>query len=101
GLTAESAGATLVRQLFEGLVIKHPETVEPVQGVATRYERSDDNRLFRFHLRPDAKWSDGQPVVAGDFVYAWRRVLTPATGARTAELMYALKNGKAFNTGAI
>jgi oligopeptide transport system substrate-binding protein len=101
GLSSESTGATIVRQLFEGLLIKHPETVEPIQGVATHYDASDDNRLFRFHLRPEEKWSDGRPVVADDFIYAWRRVLDPATGARPAELMYVFKNGKAFNQGKI
>jgi ABC-type transport system substrate-binding protein len=47
----------------------------PVQGVATRWDQSADNRLFRFHLRPDARWSDGRPVTAADFEYAWKRAL--------------------------
>jgi oligopeptide transport system substrate-binding protein len=85
--------------LFEGLVVLHPEDLHPVQGVAVRYDKSADNRFFRFHLRPEAKWSDGKPVVAGDFVYAWRRVVTASTGARMATLMYPLKNGRLFHQG--
>lgn len=99
GMTAESAGTTLANELFEGLGQLHPHDQHPVQGVATRYDRSVDNRLFRFYLRVDAKWSDGKPVTAHDFVYAWRRVLTPATGARMATLMYPLKNGKLYHQG--
>jgi oligopeptide transport system substrate-binding protein len=54
---------------------------------------------MRFHLRPDAKWSDGKTVVAEDFAYAWRRVLRPETGSRSATNLYALKNGELFNKG--
>jgi oligopeptide transport system substrate-binding protein len=97
GLSTESAGSTLLMDLFEGLTVQHPEDLRPTQGAAIRYDKSADNRFFRFHLRPEAKWSDGKPVVAGDFVYAWRRVLTPATGARMATIMYPLKNGRLFH----
>ncbi len=99
GLSAESAGTTLINELFEGLGQLHPHDQHPVQGVATRYDRSADNRLFRFYLRDDAKWSDGKPVTAHDFVYSWQRVLTPETGSRMATLMYPLKNGKLFHQG--
>jgi len=98
-LTSESGGAFIVAQIFEGLVQQHPDTLAPIPGVAERYDQSEDNRIFRFHLRHDAKWSDGRPVVAGDFLYAWHRALTPATGARMAELLYNLKNGRGFHQG--
>ena len=101
GLSTEQVGSTMLADLFEGLVVLHPEDLHPVAGVATRYDKSADNRFFRFHLRPDATWSDGKPVTAADFVYAWRRVVTPANGARMATIMYPLKNGKAFHQGAI
>lgn len=100
-LTSESGGAFIVAQLFEGLVQQHPDTLAPIPGVADRYDQSEDNRIFRFHLRHDAKWSDGKPVVAADFAYAWRRALTPATGARMAELLYNLKNGRGFHQGSL
>lgn len=98
-LTSDGVGAFIVAQIFEGLVQQHPETLAPVPGVAERYDQSEDNRIFRFHLRHDAKWSDGKPVVAGDFLYAWHRALTPATGARMAELLYNFKNGRGFHQG--
>jgi len=99
GLSTESAGSTLLSDLFEGLVVIHPKTLVPHQGGATHWEQTDDNRLFRFHLRREAKWSDGKPVVAADYVYSWQRVLTAKTGARMATLMYPIKNGKLFHQG--
>jgi oligopeptide transport system substrate-binding protein len=99
GLSTESAGTALLSDLFEGLVVLHPETLMPHQGMATSWDQSDDNRIFRFHLRKEAKWSDGKPLTSADFVYAWRRVLNSKTGARMATLMYPIKNGKLFHQG--
>ena len=98
-LAADGASTTLINDLFEGLASKHPKDVHPVQGVATHWDVSDDNTLWRFHLRPEAKWSDGKPVVAADFVYAWTRGLTAATGARNATILYPIKNGALFHQG--
>ena len=56
-----------------------------MQGVATSWDKSEDNRAYRFHLRPDARWSDrAASVTAGDFEYAWKRVLTPLKTASRA-----------------
>ncbi len=96
-LASDQVSSILISDLFEGLVVKHPRTLEPVQGVAERYDKSEDDRLFRFFLRKEARWSDGRAVVASDFVYAWRRVLTPATGSRSATLLHVVKNGRLFN----
>jgi oligopeptide transport system substrate-binding protein len=99
GLVSESTGGMLVRDLFDGLAQLHPETLEPIQAVASHYDKSEDNRFFRFYLREDAHWSNGKPVVAEDFVYSWRRVLTPSTGARMVSMLYPIKNAKAFHQG--
>ena len=82
GKANDTASTALIGQLFEGLTSWHPDGTHAVQGVASTFERSPDNRLFRFHLRPEAKWSDGVPVKAGDFEYAWKRVLRPSTASR-------------------
>jgi oligopeptide transport system substrate-binding protein len=66
--------------MFEGLVTLSP-TGTPVAGVATSWETTPDGLVWTFHLRPDAKWSDGEPVTADDFVYAFRRVIDPATAS--------------------
>jgi oligopeptide transport system substrate-binding protein len=99
GKCSDAACAALVTQLFEGLTRYHPEDARPVQGVAERWEKSDDNRIYRFHLRPDARWSDGRPVTAGDFEYAWKRVLRPSTMSRAASNLYVLENAELFRLG--
>jgi oligopeptide transport system substrate-binding protein len=99
GLSHDWSSGGVILQLFEGLTVYHPKDSHPVQGVAERWEQSADNRVYRFHLRPDAKWSDGRPVTAHDFEYAWKRVLTPKTGARAATNLYILKNGELFHKG--
>ncbi len=67
----------VIRDLFEGLVNQN-EKGELTPGVATRWQ-SNDNRIWTFTLRDDAKWSDGTPVTAQDFVYSWQRLVDPKT----------------------
>lgn len=67
----------VIRDLFEGLVNQN-EKGELVPGVATKWQ-SNDNRVWTFTLRNDAKWSDGTPVTAQDFVYSWQRLVDPQT----------------------
>jgi oligopeptide transport system substrate-binding protein len=99
GKASDAASQALIRQLFEGLTVYDPRDAHPVQGVAMSFDQSGDNRVFRFHLRPDARWSDGKPVTAGDFEYAWKRVLRPSTGAQEAGNLHVLKNGELFAQG--
>ncbi|XXX81746.1 peptide ABC transporter substrate-binding protein [Sorangium sp. So ce134] len=99
GKAVDSVSITLLQQMFEGLTSYGPGDLRPVQGVATRWEQSDDNRIFRFHLRPEARWSDGKPVTAHDFEYAWKRVLRPSTASLAATNLHILKNGELFNLG--
>ena len=87
--------------VLEGLTSPDPQTLEPRPAQASRWEVSRDGRVYTFHLRPGLAWSDGVPVTAGDFVYAWRRALSPATGSRSASLLYPVANAEAFNKGAI
>lgn len=67
----------VIRDLYEGLVNQNKKG-EIIPGVATQW-RSNDNRTWTFTLRDNAKWSDGTPVTAQDFVYSWRRLLDPIT----------------------
>ncbi len=99
GLAGDRISATLLAELFEGLTVLHPESLQPMAGVATRWAKTADNCFFRFSLRPEARWSDGRSVTAADFAYAWQRVLRPETGARMATLLYRLKNGRLFHQG--
>ncbi|PSN08337.1 peptide ABC transporter substrate-binding protein [Siccibacter turicensis] len=65
----------VIRDLFEGLV-NQDEKGTLIPGVATRWQ-SNDNRVWTFTLRDDARWSDGTPVTADDFVYSWQRLVDP------------------------
>jgi ABC-type oligopeptide transport system substrate-binding subunit/class 3 adenylate cyclase len=87
-------------QLFSGLVELSPE-MDVVPDVAKAWEVSEGGRKYVFHLREDARWSDGTPVTAEDFAYAWRRVLDPATGSPAAGLLHDIKGARAFHQGEV
>ncbi len=83
--------------LLEGLLGRHPQTLELVPGVARAWEVSDDGRRYVFHLREDARWSNGDPVTAADFVYSWRRALLPALGNNYAYMLFYISNAERFH----
>jgi oligopeptide transport system substrate-binding protein len=87
--------------LFEGLTDYDPVTAEPVPGLAERWDVLDGNTLFVFHLRRDARFSDGTPVTARDVVYTFRRGLAPAFASRNAYMAYDILNAQAYNEGAL
>lgn len=83
----------IVVSLFEGLASEDPKDLHPVPGVAELPEISPDGRVYTFHLRPNAKWSNGDPVTAEDFVESYRRILSPAFAAEYAYLVYNFMAG--------
>lgn len=93
--------ANVCMALFEGLAQYDARTSEPVPAVAERWESNADATQWTFHLRANARWSNGDPVTAQDFVFAYRRILSPNLAAEYASLLYALKNGQAYNGGKI
>ncbi|NNE37538.1 MAG: peptide ABC transporter substrate-binding protein, partial [Gammaproteobacteria bacterium] len=91
----------IITSLIEGLVSKHPENLNPEPGMAESWEISDDGKTYIFNLRQDAKWSNGDPVTAHDFVYSWKRALTPELGNQYAYMLYLVENAEAFNNGTL
>jgi oligopeptide transport system substrate-binding protein len=89
--------SNIIGDLMMGLTTDGSDA-SPQPGMATSWEASLDGLVWTFHLRP-AKWSDGVPVTADDFVYAYRRILAPDTAAIYAYLVYILKNGQAVSEG--
>ncbi len=85
--------------LFEGLVDLDPATLEPVPAVAESWDVSSDGTVYTFHLRDAARWSNGDPVTAHDFLYGWRRILSPALGSEYAYMLFCMKNARTFNEG--
>ncbi|MFZ7218079.1 ABC transporter substrate-binding protein [Avibacterium avium] len=88
------------RQLYETLVTSDAKG-HIIPGAATSWEHSPDFKTWTFHLRPEAKWSNGDPVVAGDFVYAWQRLADPKTAAPYASFLefVKLKNADQVTAG--
>jgi oligopeptide transport system substrate-binding protein len=78
--------AHILRDLYEGLVA-YSAAGEIIPGVAEEWTSSADGKTLTFKLRKDAKWSNGDPVVAGDFVFSLQRIMTPDTGAKYANIL--------------
>ncbi|WP_116133401.1 peptide ABC transporter substrate-binding protein [Tropicimonas sp. IMCC34043] len=85
-MNEETEGHHVIRDLFEGLLIQDADG-NLIPGVATSYEASNENKTYTFHLRPEAKWSNGEPVTAADFVYGWQRAVDPANASPYAWYM--------------
>ncbi len=90
----------IIRALSEGLVVPGPAGT-PAAAAAERWTTSPDGLTWTFFLRPDARWSNGEPVTAADFVASYRRALLPATAAPKADLFFAVRNARAFATGTL
>jgi oligopeptide transport system substrate-binding protein len=88
--------ANTILQVFEGLT-RLDSNNNPVAAVAKSWTISDDKKTYLFTLR-DSVWSDGTPVTAYDFEYAWKRALDPATASEYAYQLYYIEGGEAFNT---
>jgi oligopeptide transport system substrate-binding protein len=88
----------LADALFEGLTRFDGATLKQVPGVSSSWELSPDGTRYTFHLRPDARWSDGHPVTANDFVYSWKRLLEPKVGAEYAYMLFPVELAEAYNT---
>jgi len=99
-MVEDVSGSYFVRDLFEGLMNQDADG-NLIPGVATGYTTNDAKDVYTFTLRDNARWSDGNPVTAHDFVYAWRRLADPATASPYswfADIM-ALENVGAVMSG--
>ncbi len=86
--------------IFEGLVTEDPKD-NPIPGQAASWTISPDQKVYTFKLRDGIKWSDGHPVTAQDFVFAFQRLMDPKTAAQYAYLQYTIKNAEKINKGEI
>lgn len=83
-------------QIFEGLT-RLDDKDQPAPGAAESWEISADGLTYLFHLRSNARWSNGEPVTAQDFEFAWKRALDPEMASENAYMLFPVKNGKAYN----
>ncbi len=95
---ADGVSEIYIKQLFSGLVELNPRG-EVLPNVAQSWQVLDGGRRYVFRLRADVFWSDGYPVVAADFVFAWRRALDPDNGPSPANYLYDIKGARAYNEG--
>ena len=91
----------ILMALLEGLVMRHPEGLDPLPAVAESWTISEDGKTYVFKLREDAVWSNGDPVTASDFVWSWERMLTPSLGSKYPDMLYDVVNAEEFNQGLI
>jgi ABC-type oligopeptide transport system substrate-binding subunit len=98
GVAMNHPATVLHEQLFSGLVEVSPD-MSVVPDVARSWEVLNGGRTYVFHLRDDVVWSDGVPVTAGDFEYAWKRALDPARRWRAASQLYDIQGARAYHQG--
>jgi oligopeptide transport system substrate-binding protein len=97
GIAEDTTSGAIIRATFDGLT-RTQEDGKPHESMAEKIEVSSDQLTYTFKLR-DAKWSNGEPVTAQDFEYAWKRVLNPKTGSNYAYQLYYIKNAEKYNKG--
>ncbi|WP_119343308.1 peptide ABC transporter substrate-binding protein [Facilibium subflavum] len=93
-----NVAAGILYDIGEGLLSEN-QANEPVPGVAKSWKVSDNGLVYTFYLRKDAKWSNGKPVTAEDFVYALKRAVTPMTASEMAYKLAPIKNAQAIMDG--
>ena len=87
----------IIRALIEGLVAEDPIDLHPVPGVAERWDVSPDGKVYTFHLRANARWSNGDPVTATDFVRSYKRALTPELANEYDYMFFYVVNAEKFH----
>lgn len=94
----DSVSWTALNNLMEGLT-RLDNNHEPQAAIAENWDVSEDGKVYTFHLRDNANWSNGDPVTAGDFAFAWKRLLNPETKSPAAFLGYFIEGGEAYANG--
>ena len=87
--------------LLEGLVVFNPKNNGILPGVASEWIISNDGLVYTFKFNPNARWTNGEKVLPSDFVYSWKRILSPNLGAQYADMLYVVKNAEKFHKGIV
>lgn len=96
--TSTVSEGNVLRDLYDGLTIQDADG-KAIPGVAKSWDISEDGTVYTFHLRDNAKWSNGDPVTAGDFQFTFRRLMDPKTAAGYASMLFIIKNAENIATG--
>jgi oligopeptide transport system substrate-binding protein len=98
-IVSTNQAAAISMALGEGLTNYDPKDLHPVPGVAENWEVSPDGLVYTFHLRANARWSNGEPVTAEDFIFSAHRILSPAFAGEFAYMFFPVRGAEDFNTG--
>jgi oligopeptide transport system substrate-binding protein len=96
GLATDTTSANILLNIMDPLV-KLDENLAPAPSLAQSWDVSADGKTITFHLRPDGRWSNGDPVTAQDFEYSWKRTLSPELGADYAYQFYGIVGAQEYN----
>lgn len=97
GLATDTTSANILLNIMDPLVKLEGDDLEPTPALAESWDVSEDGATYTFHLRDDGRWTNGDPVTAQDFEWAWKRVLDPETAADYAYQLYGLQGAQEFN----
>jgi oligopeptide transport system substrate-binding protein len=97
GLATDTTSANVILNLMDPLVRLNPDTNEAEPSLAESWDVSEDGKTVTYHLRSDGKWTNGDPVTASDFVYSWKRTLSPDLAADYAYQLYGLVGAAEYN----
>lgn len=98
-LCTAQPGGRILENVFEGLTRRAPGDLHPEAAVARSWEVLEEGTLWVFHLRRQARWSNGERVTSADFRASWLRMLTPSTAAPYADLLYPITGARDFHAG--
>jgi oligopeptide transport system substrate-binding protein len=98
GLATDTTSSNVLLAIMDPLVRLNSETNDAEPSLAESWDISEDGKTVTYHLSPDGKWTNGDPVTAGDFVYSWKRTLSPELAADYAYQLYGIVGGFEYNS---
>jgi oligopeptide transport system substrate-binding protein len=98
GLATDTTSSNVLLAIMDPLVKLNPDTLEAEPSLAESWDLSDGGKTVTFHLRSDGKWTNGDPVTASDFVYSWKRTLSPELAADYAYQLYGIQGAAEYNS---
>jgi oligopeptide transport system substrate-binding protein len=97
GLATDTTSSNILLNIMDPLVRLDPQTSQAVPSLAESWDVSSDGKTVTYHLRQDGMWTNGDPVTAGDFVYSWKRTLSPELAADYAYQLYGIVGAQEYN----
>ncbi len=98
-VATDTISFSALNNVYEGIYRLDKDSVPQPAGAAAKAEVSEDGLTYKIKLREDAKWSNGDPVTAADYVYSWQRTVAPETASEYASMFAVIKNGTEVNAG--